>query len=256
MLVPAERRRRMAQMLQETGSVSVPSLETEFGVSPMTVRRDLAALEQQGQAVRTHGGAVLPGSARHEDSFQVRLEQEVEAKCRLARAVVGLLEAHQTVFVDSSSTAYYAARQMLDTGIRLNMLTSLLPTMELFSVTGAENVDLIGIGGNLRKTTLSFVGPYAVQTVRAHFSEKTILSVKGVTSDGYLTDPDVQEAEVKREMIRRSEEALLLVEGSKLNKRALNAITHVSEMSRVLVADGDESRIAQLESAGVEVLRV
>lgn len=243
-------------MLQESGSVSVPLLEAEFGVSPMTARRDLSALEEQGRAVRTHGGAVLPGFARHEDSFQVRVEQGVEAKRRLARAAAGLLEADQTVFVDSSSTAYYAARQMLEAGMRLNMLTSLLPVMELFSGSDGEHVELIGIGGNFRKITLSFVGPCAVQSVRAHFAEKTIMSVKGITRDGYLTDPDAQEAEVKREMIRRSEDRLLLVEGSKLYKRALNVVTHVSELSRMLVADGDESRLAELESAGVAVHRV
>lgn len=255
-LVPAERRRRVAEMLQESGSVSVQALEEEFGVSPMTARRDLSALEQQGRAVRTYGGAVVPGFARHEDSFQVRVEQCVEAKRRLAKTTVGLLETDQTIFVDSSSTAYYVARQMLEAGIRMNILTSLLPVMELFSGPEAEHLELIGIGGNFRKITLSFVGPCAVQAVRAHFSEKTIMSVKGVTRDGYLTDPDVQEAEVKREMIRRSEDRLLLVEGSKLNKRALNVVTHVSELSRVLVADGDGSRLAELESAGVEVLRV
>ncbi len=63
-------------------------LEAEFGVSPMTARRDLATLEQEGRARRTHGGAVLPGFAGHEDSFQQRLEQAQGAKQRLAQAAV------------------------------------------------------------------------------------------------------------------------------------------------------------------------
>lgn len=255
-LVPAERRRRVAEILQESGSVSTTKLEAVFGISPMTARRDLSALEQQGRAVRTHGGAVLPGFARREDSFQIRLEQGVEAKQRLARAAVDLMEIDQTVFVDSSSTSYYAARQILESGKKLTMLTNLVPAMELFSIGEAENVELVGIGGSLRKLTLSFVGPHAVRTVRSHFSDKTILSVKGLTRDGYLTDPDPLEAEVKREMIGRSEEPILLIEGNKLDKKGLSLIAHVSEISRVLVADADEARLEEIVGESVEVGRV
>ena len=72
------------------------ALEREFGVSPATARRDLAELERQGKLRRTHGGAVMPGLAQHEDSFQQRLGEAVEAKERLARAASELLEAEET----------------------------------------------------------------------------------------------------------------------------------------------------------------
>ena len=63
-LVPAQRRQLIADRIRETGSVSVSALEAEFGVSPMTARRDLQILEREGRALRTHGGAVSAGLAR------------------------------------------------------------------------------------------------------------------------------------------------------------------------------------------------
>src|SRR5215218_1843069 len=112
-MMPEQRQQRMAELVRETGSVTVPELEEEFEVSAATARRDLAVLERQGRVKRTHGGAVPPGLTQHEDSFQQRLGEAVEAKKRLARVAATLLEADETVFIDSSTTAYYAAKRVL-----------------------------------------------------------------------------------------------------------------------------------------------
>ncbi len=90
--------------------------------------------------------------------------------------------------------------------------------MQLFTTTDA-NVELIGTGGWLRRLTLSLVGPAAVRTIREHFADKLFLSVKGIARDGSLTDPDPLECEVKRAMIERAEESILLLEPEKLQNR-------------------------------------
>ena len=82
-LVPAQRRQLIAERIRETGSVSVAGLEAEFGVSPMTARRDLDILQRDGRARRTHGGAVAATLARDEDAFQSRLAEAADAKRRL-----------------------------------------------------------------------------------------------------------------------------------------------------------------------------
>lgn len=254
-LMPRERRRLIAEKVRKVGSVTVAELETEFGVSSMTVRRDLDHLERNGQIERTHGGAVLSGFAGHEDSFQQRLGEAVPLKERLARAAVALLVTGEAVFVDSSTTAYYAARRVMDEGIRATLLTNLVPTMELFSIREAPNVKLVGFGGELRQLTHSFVGPQTTQAIRTHFADKAFISVKGVTCEGYLTDPDPLEAEVKRVMIERSAEPILLVDGSKFEQRGLHAIGHVSDFALVLAADAPTVRFTELAEIGVEVRR-
>ena len=113
-LVPEERRRLILELLRERRSISVGAVEQQFGVSPMTARRDLALLVREGHARRTHGGAVLPDLAAHEDSFRHRLDLEVADKERLARAVVSTLEANETLFVDSSTTGFYVAQAIVE----------------------------------------------------------------------------------------------------------------------------------------------
>lgn len=252
-LVPEERRRQIEQLIRETGSLTVALLEEEFGISPMTARRDLAVLEQGGRLRRTHGGAILPGFAGHEDSFQHRLEEKTVEKQSLAQAAVKLVEPGETVFLDSSTTAYYAAREILAAGTNITLLTNSVPVMDLFTSGNAANADLVGTGGTLRKLTLSFVGPHAVRTISSHFADKAFLSVKGVAPEGYLTDPDPLEAEVKRAMIEQSEEPVLLADGSKFETRGFSVIAPVSDLALVLAAGANEAQTKTLETVGVEV---
>jgi DeoR/GlpR family transcriptional regulator of sugar metabolism len=254
--MPEERRRRIARLILETGSVSVASLEEEFGISPMTARRDLVMLEEEGLVRRVHGGAVLPKFAGHEDSFWYRIEEEVAAKERLAEVAVGLLEPGTSVFLDCSTTTYYVARRILREGLRVTLLTNSVPVMEMFMKHEAPKTDIIGVGGLMRKLTLSFVGPHAVRTISAHSADKAFISVKGITGEGYLTDPDLMEAEVKRAMIEHAEEPVLLVDGGKFEKRGLNVITHVSELALALTTNVPEARLKSLVEKGVEAQAV
>lgn len=254
--LPDERRRLIAEQLKERGSVSVSQLGERFGISLMTARRDLAALERQGVARRTHGGAVLPGPSSAEDSFGQRLDVAVEAKERLALAAAALVAPGEAVFVDSSTTSWFAARRLVRDNVRCTLLTNSVPVMDLVCGSDAPQVELIGLSGALRPLMRSFVGPQAVQGVRAHFADKALLSVKGVADDGQLTDPDALEAEVKRAMISHARTPLLLVDGSKFERPALNAIGPVTDVGRVLAADVAPPALAALARMGVAVDRV
>jgi DeoR/GlpR family transcriptional regulator of sugar metabolism len=255
-LLPDERRRLIAQRLREHGSVAVAELEAEFRISAMTARRDLLTLERQGVARRTHGGAVLPGLSSHEDSFYQRLESSVEAKERLAEAAVAELAAGEAVFVDSSSTGYYAARLVVRRNVHCTLLTNSVPIMELVCELEAPQVEVIGVGGMMRKLTRSFVGPQAVRAIESHTADRVLFSVRGVSEDGQLTDPDPLEAEIKRCMLERARQATLLVDGSKFDRPALSVIGNVRDLNLILAADVPKNRIAPLLKAGLDVRSV
>jgi DeoR/GlpR family transcriptional regulator of sugar metabolism len=233
--------------------VTVAAVEEQFGVSPMTARRDLAELERQGLARRTHGGAVLPGISAHEDSFAQRLETATEAKAALARAACATIAPRESVFLDSSTTAYYLARRIVDQGLAVTIITNSLPVMELASTAASPNVELIGVGGSFRRLTRSFVGPVAVHSVLGHFADRLFLSVKGVTSDGTLTDPDALEAEVKRAMIEHAQESVLLIDDSKLAVRGLSAIAKLDDLTAVLTYGLHGRQLAPLRMPGVKL---
>jgi DeoR/GlpR family transcriptional regulator of sugar metabolism len=250
-----ERRRLIAQRLRQHGSVSVAGLEAEFDVSAMTARRDLDELERRGIARRTHGGAVLPGLSGHEDSFLQRLEVAVEAKERLAEAALELVEPGQALFVDSSTTAYFVARRIVRQNLRCTLLTNAVAVVQLVSEVDAPQVEVIAAGGTLRKLTRSLVGPEAVRGVEAHFADQVLFSVRGVTADGHLTDPDPLEAEVKRAMVRRAGRAVLLADGSKFERPALTRIASVADVGVLIAADVPEEALEPIERAGVDVRR-
>jgi DeoR/GlpR family transcriptional regulator of sugar metabolism len=255
-IVPAERRRLILEMLRGQGSVSVAAVEDHFSVSPMTARRDLALLAEGGYARRTHGGAVLPELAAHEDSFQSRIEQDVEAKVRLAKAVVATLKPDETVFVDSSSSAYYIVREILDSGVRVTVLTNSVPVMTAIGSTDAPQVDLIGLGGSFRKLTRSFVGTHTVRAIESFFADRIVFSVKGIELDGYLTDPDPLEAEVKRAMIARARTVVLVAASQKFDERGLNVIVPASAVDEAYVADPPAAGVRTLEAAGAHITKV
>jgi DeoR family transcriptional regulator of aga operon len=255
-LVPAERRRQILDLLRERGSISVIAVEEEFGVSPMTARRDLALLAEQGRARRTHGGAVLPELAAHEDSFDSRFEQDVSDKIRIAKAVVATLKQNETLFIDSSSTAYYVLREMLDTRIAATVLTNSLPAMTAVGSSDAPNVDLVGLGGGFRKLTRSFVGAETVREIQSFYADRLVFSVKGIEAEGFLTDPDPLEAEVKRAMIGRARTVTLVATAQKFDERGLSLITGADRIHAAYLADPPAQGVHTLEAAGVEVNQV
>jgi DeoR/GlpR family transcriptional regulator of sugar metabolism len=254
-LVPEERRRLILETLRERRSITVGAVELQFGVSPMTARRDLATLVREGHARRTHGGAVLPDLAAHEDSFRHRLDLEVADKERLARVVVATLEPSETLFVDSSTTGFYVARAILEAGVPVTVLTSSLPVMNLLGNADAPNVDLIALGGTFRKLTHSFVGPDTVRALRGYLVDRVVFSVKGVTKEGFLTDADPLEAEVKRAMIAHAQTAVLLATSQKFDDRGLAVVGPVDDVDIAYVTELSPDAVRMLEARGVSTRR-
>ena len=248
------RRRAIAEALRANGSIAVADVQSRFGVSPMTARRDLDELERRGVLRRTHGGAVLPTTSAHEDSFARRLRVETEAKERLAAEAVALLAPRETVFLDSSTTSYFVARQMVERGL---------------PVDGAHEQPA-GDGAGLQRgrhrrradrrrrarcagSRARSSGPFAVRTVEGHFADRLFLSVKGLTEQGVMTDADALEAEVKRTMIAQAGEATLLVDRSKLGVRGLSVVASVADVSGVLAHGLTDAEAAPLRAAGAPV---
>ena len=241
------------ELLREQGSVSVAAVEERFGVSPMTARRDLALLAESGYARRTHGGAMLPELAAHEDSFQSRLEQDIDVKTWLGKAVAATLKPNETVFIDSSSSAYYVVREILEAGTPVTLLTNSLPVMTMVGADDAPQVDLLGIGGSFRKLTRSFVGAETVRMIERFFVDRTVFSVKGIELEGFLTDPDPLEAEVKRAMIDRARSVLLVAQAQKFDERGLNVIVPAALVDLAYLSDPPAAGVRILRDAGVDV---
>jgi DeoR/GlpR family transcriptional regulator of sugar metabolism len=252
-LLSEARRSIVAEMIEVSGAVTISELQARFGVSPMTVRRDLSILAERGAARRTHGGAVLPSIASGEHSFRHRLRDAPEAKARLAEAAFALMSPGETVFLDASSTTYFVARLIAERGLAVRVITNSLPVLQELSVSEQADVEVVAIGGTFRRLTSSYVGPTAVRAVRDHFADRMCMSVTGVTPNGVMTDAEPLEAEVKRAMLQQAAETVLLLDDSKLTARGRQAIAPVSHVSLVLVDGLAEADAARLSDIGATV---
>jgi DeoR/GlpR family transcriptional regulator of sugar metabolism len=247
-----ERRDLIAERLRAAGSVTVAALQAELGVSSMTVRRDLRALEREGRAQRTYGGAIVPDPARQEWSFQSRLRHSAQAKERLGDAACALVADGEALFVDSSTTAYVAVGSLLAARRRMTVLTNSLPVMELVARSDVPQTTLVGLAGYLRKSTRSFVGRQTIDAIRRHFADKLLFSVTGIGGRA-LTEADPLEAEVKRAMAGRSRETVLLLDGSKFERVGLGRVAELDGVGTALVVDVPPERLAQLRAAGIRI---
>ncbi|MDX6600410.1 MAG: hypothetical protein QOE87_4297 [Gaiellales bacterium] len=255
-VVPEERRRLIVAMLAERGSVSVTTVERAFGISSMTARRDLAILANEGRLRRTHGGAVLPELAGHEDSFRSRLEQEADQKRRIGRAIALGAEPNETLFVDSSTTSYVAVEELLEIGVHATLLTNSLPVMSLVASAESSNLKLVGLAGSFRALTQSFVGAETVRAIEGFYADRAVFSVKGISAEGFLTDPDALETEVKRAMISQAATVVLVATGRKFDGRGLNVIAPANRVHVACLADPPVAGARMLAEAGVEIIRV
>jgi DeoR/GlpR family transcriptional regulator of sugar metabolism len=244
------RRQRVRELLMQNGAVTITELRSRFGISPMTARRDLAVLEQRGLARRTHGGAVVPPVTAQENSFAQRLGTATEAKQRLADAAVSLLQPGETLFLDSSSTAYFVACRIAQIGLAARIVTNSGAIMQAVAACEHEHVQLFAIGGTLRRLTGSYVGPSAVRAIREHYADRAVMSVMGIARNGVLMDGDALEAEVKRAMIAQSAHSLLLVDESKLSLRGRQAIVPLKAVSHVLGDGLTPDQIDWLRASG------
>jgi DeoR/GlpR family transcriptional regulator of sugar metabolism len=250
------RRRKVAAMLLEDGAVTIGEVQTRFGVSPMTARRDLALLAEQGVACRTHGGAVLPSISAPEYSFTQRLHAAPEAKARLAEAAFEQLSPGESIFLDASSTTYFLARLINRHSLAVRVITNSLPVLHELSRSEHTDMEVVAIGGTFRRLTHSYVGPAAVRATRNIFADRFFMSVTGVTPQGVLTDADVLEAELKRTMLQQSEASVLLLDDSKLVAHGRHAVAPIDALSLVITDGLSAAEVSRVSDLGVTVRRL
>jgi DeoR/GlpR family transcriptional regulator of sugar metabolism len=253
-LLVEERRRRILQLLEERGRVTVHELEDEFGVTTVTVRSDLDALAKLGSLQRSHGGAVrLVGVT---PDFPVRFKEALhqDQKTRIGRAAARLVKPNQTVILDSGSTTLAVARQLKEAspGHFTVITNSLDISMDLAEL---PFVSVIMIGGLLRQVSRSFVGPQAEEMMRQIHADHLFLGVDGISLDVGPSTPDILEAQLNALMVAAADEVTVVSDASKFGRRSLSVICPIRSVRRVITdSDISPETVQELERMGVQVI--
>jgi DeoR family transcriptional regulator of aga operon len=248
-----ERRRKIRGVLQERAQVSVPELAQKFGVSAVTIRADLAALDAIGALVRVHGGA-LPRQESDELPIDIKQSMYRAEKMRVAAAAVTHIRDGETVILDSGTTTAEIAR--LIRGLKfesLNVITNALNIAVLLA--SASFINLVIPGGVLRRRSWSLSGPPAENAIRDLQADTLFLGVDSLDPEVGLMTPHVLEAQLNAQMIRIARKVIAVTDSSKLLRRNLSVIAPVDSVDLLITDKGADARAIQaIRARGVEVL--
>lgn len=250
------RRSAILQMLKQDSNVSVAELSKRFGVSEVTIRKDLNLLKERNLLVRTRGGAIRQGVGVQEDEMNIRFKSltHFREKQAIGRAAAGLIEDGDTILLDSGTTTFQVAAN-LHKFKKLTILTNAINVAR--EVLSYKRFNVILLGGNIRNSSESVVGALAESNLKMFYCDKLFLGVDSFNIETGLSTPSVEEANINQIMISRSRKTIAVFDSSKVNKRALAFIANVDKIDTVVTDDGmDKSVRSQLKAMNVDVMAV
>ncbi|GGR03323.1 DeoR/GlpR family DNA-binding transcription regulator [Deinococcus ruber] len=230
--------------------VRIKDLAAEFGVHEMTVRRDLDALCEQGKLLRVHGGAQLLDKTSEELSQSMRAAQNVDAKERIARAALALIQDGDTVALDASTTSLALARLL--PARRVQAITC---SLDAANVLAAGGVPFLMVGGNFHVPARSFVGAFFLDTMQRLHPDLVFFSAKGYTPDTGFTDPHLPEVGAKQALVRSGSSVVALLDSSKVGRRALATIATHADINTLITDQPLPSELhTRLENDDIQVI--
>lgn len=228
-----ERWNSILAQLNEKGFVKVGDLTRDFGVSIETIRRDMEALEQKGMLKRVYGGAVRVAfkNADMDDAGHGNLN--IEEKQAIGRKAAGLINNGDTIVVDMDTTTMEAVKAFNDKK-ELTCLTNSIPVS--MRMIKNNNGAVFLMGGQMHSGHYCTSDFLTVGQLQQFSADKAIIGASGVSVKKGVTDYHVEEAGVRKEMIRIADQVILLADSSKLG---LSAFIHICPLEQidVLVTD-------------------
>ncbi|MBC7220283.1 DeoR/GlpR transcriptional regulator [Candidatus Bipolaricaulota bacterium] len=240
--------------LRERGVVRTAELARKYGVSPMTIRSDLAALEGRGGLVRVHGGAMLREQVAREPSYYEKAAQNLDEKRRIGRRAAALVEDGMAVFIGNGTTTIEIVRALAErppVGIKV-FTNALTHATELAEIPGVE---VYVIGGYLRGVSFAMVGPLARQALEGVYFDLAFLGANGVSLEHGITIPSLEEAETAGEIARHALRLVVVADHTKFGLVTLGKIAGVEDADTVITDPGaDPAFLDSLRERGVEVV--
>lgn len=244
------RQEQICLLLQEHGNLTVAELAQQFGVSEMTIRRELKALSDQGLVLRTHGRALYPQKTS-ETSFFMRLgEAEVE-KNLIGRFAAGMIKEKESIILDAGTTTLAVAKFIHTPCV---VITNSLPISSVLAAR-SEEITVLVTGGEVRGATQALVGPMTRIAISNFNADKVFLAATGVSIERGLSTDNMLESEVKQAMLAGARQVILLAHSKKFGNVHYHTFAQWDKVHTVITDLGlPENTRRELESLGVEVI--
>ena len=247
----AERLDAIADVVMTEGTVRIDDLVDRFAVSMMTVHRDVDALVGRGLVRKSRGSVTATATSLNEASTSYRARQEVGPKAALASAALERVEAGTSVIVDDSTT-FLSLGATLAERAPLIVITNFVPLIS--ALAGAQGVEVVCTGGTLHPWCDSFMGDLTVRALRGIRADVMLMSTSAIT-DGVCYHQRQETVAVKRAMMEAATTKILVVDHSKLARRALYALCPLTDFDVVIMDQAPPPELReQLRAGGTELV--
>lgn len=251
-LFQSERQRQIAALTMQSGRVEVADLADRFNVTTETIRRDLSDLQGHRIVRRVHGGATPWEAVGFEPLLSVRNDQRDSEKRRIALAATHEVPSNGSIIIDSGSTLLALANAFpIDSSIRVvtNALNIALVLSE------RSDVDVIVVGGKVRKNTLAMVDNEAIAAIEPLSVDTLFISSDGLSAATGLSTPYREEAALKRAMIASARRVVALVDHSKFGQDHFIRFAEWADIDMLITnTEADPVAVAAIESFGTTVV--
>jgi DeoR/GlpR family transcriptional regulator of sugar metabolism len=250
------RHQKILEYISANEHASVAELSTRFDVTEVTIRSDLKALAKTGRVARTHGGArLVEERLRQEYTFQTRKSLNWPVKQKIGDAAAPLVNSTDSILLDSSTTAL-ALANALDRRNDLKDVT-VIPTgiWTAFALMGSQHIHVLLPSGYLRHTSGSITGLPSQDFFSGLIIQKAFLGAWGVSYANGLTDTHLLEIDLKRNIVSKVKEIIVLVDGSKFHQSGIASYASIDQISTIITDSTAPVEVLQrIEGRGIRVL--
>lgn len=249
----ADRKKFIVDYLEENYSVKINQLSKDLKVTRETVRKDLYELEKQGLIRKVLGGAVIENS-KLKSTYKKRKLENYEEKQMIAQKAISFIEPNDSIYLDYGTTVYCLAEEILKMG-NVTVVTNSIQIVNLLLKN--PTIDIIVLGGLLRKNEDSLSGSFGLSNMDKLSVNYGFFSGGGVDPEFGLTNHNLGEAEISREMFQKSQTKIVLVDHTKYRNVSLNQVAETKDIDFIItdqsVTEKDKELFEQLE---VELISV
>ena len=249
-----ERQAEIVRLVEDQGRARVTELAESFGVSSVTIRKDLDVLADEGRVIRTHGGAIAPRIRGQDLAYDVRDRMQQAEKAAIGRLAATRINDGESIIVDASTTSLYLARELMQRspGQSLTVVTNSIRLATEMSVR--PDISVLLMGGRVRGRSLSLVGQLGDGVLQRVNVQKAFVGASGFTTEEGLTETTEEEAQIKRAMVAAAREVYALVDNSKWGRVASATFCRLDELTGVLTDAGAPGDMVEgLQGMGIEV---
>lgn len=247
----SDRRMSIYAILQQNKKVVVNELAEKFGVTKMTIRRDLSFFEKQGIVKTTYGGAYLTSGASVEPSFQLKSGQMVDDKHLIGQKAAELVDDGDTIVIDCGTTLLAFAQFLFDK--KIMVITNSVPVINLLK--GRKNIKLMVAPGEYEDDTQGMISFSTADFFSNLHADKVFLSTQGINDQGELTVPKITDAHVKQALARAGRQKILLADKSKFGQTFLAGHARLADFDILISQAGlPDDTLAQLNAHNVQLL--